>query len=65
MKKRTIKISGEAYQALSHQSDKEKKPMEEIATLIILAALGAEKPSNDALQGEQYDPVTGKRIFRR
>ena len=63
--KRTIKISGEAYQALSHQSEKEGKTKEEIASSIISAALGAEKLSNNALQGEQYDPVTGKRIFRR
>ena len=59
---RTIKISGEAYQALSHQSEKEGKTREEIATAIISAALSAEL--NDS-HGEQYDPKTGKRIFRR
>lgn len=58
--KRTIKISEEAYQALSHQSEKEGKTKEEMASSIISAALGAE-----LTRGEQYDPKTGKRIFRR
>ena len=39
--KRTIKISEEAYQALSHPSEKEGKTREEIATTIISAALDA------------------------
>ena len=60
--KRTIKISEEAYQTLSHQSDKEKKPMEEIATAIISATLATATPNS---HGEQYDPKTGKRIFSR
>jgi hypothetical protein len=60
--KRTIKISEEAYQALSHQSEKEGKTKEEMATSIISAALGAEQNRST---GEQYDPKTGKRIFRR
>jgi len=59
--KRTIKISEEAYQTLSHQSEKEGKPMEEIATAIITAALASRLNSH----GEQYDPKTGKRIFPR
>lgn len=59
---RTIKISGEAYQALSDQSKNEKKPMEEIATRIISVALrGASNNSH----GEVYDPKTGKRLFVR
>jgi len=60
--KRTIKISEEAYQALSHQSEKEGKTKEEMASSIISAALGAELSNS---RGEQYDPETGKRIFRR
>ena len=60
--KRTIKISEEAYQALSHQSEKEGKTKEEMASSIIFAALSAEQNRST---GEQYDPKTGKRIFRR
>jgi hypothetical protein len=60
--KRTIKISEEAYQALSHQSEKKGKTKKEIASSIISAALGAELSNS---RGEQYDPKTGKRIFRR
>jgi len=60
--KRTIKISEEAYQALSHQSEKEGKTKEEMASSIISAVLGAELRNS---RGEQYDPETGKRIFRR
>jgi len=59
--KRTIKISEEVYQPLSHQSEKEGEPMEEIATAIISATLSAE-PSTSHV--EVYDPKTGKRIFR-
>ena len=51
--KRTIKISEEAYQALSHQSEKEGKTKEEMASSIISAALGAELSNS---RGEQYDP---------
>lgn len=64
--KRTIKISEEAYQALSHQSGKEKKPMEEIASAAILAALIATPSAapSGSHGGEMYDEK-GKRIFRR
>ena len=58
--KRTIKISEGAYQALSHQSEKEGKTKEEMASSIIFAALGAE--SNSGI-GEQWKD--GKRIYRR
>ena len=64
--KRTIKISEEAYQALSHQSEKEGKTREEMASAIISAALSAGQSAGlSNSRGEQYDPVTGKRIFRR
>ena len=59
--KRTIKISEEAYQALSHQSEKEGKTKEEMASSIISAVLGAELSNS---RGEQYDK-NGKRIFNR
>ena len=58
---RTIKISGEAYQALSDQSKNEKKPMEEIATRTILAMLGISNKQH----GEVYDSKTGRRIYQR
>nr|QNO53389.1 hypothetical protein OJFPBHNK_00015 [Methanosarcinales archaeon ANME-1 ERB6] len=60
--KRTIKVSETAYQALSHQSEKEGKTKEEIASSIISAALGAELSNS---RGEQYYPKTDQRIFRR
>ena len=59
--KRTIKISEEAYRALSHQSEKEGKTREEMASSIISVALGAELSNS---RGERYDK-NGKRIFRR
>ena len=60
--KRTIKISEEAYQTLSHQSEKEGKTKEEMASSIISATMSAEQSTS---HGEVYDPKTGKRIFRR
>lgn len=57
---RTVKISAETYQMLSHHSKKEKKPMEEIASEIICAALSADQ--NVSSHGEHYDK-DGKRIF--
>lgn len=66
---RAIKISAEAYKTLSDESEKEKKSRGEIASAIILAALGADRNvRRDATytpdsHGEQYDSKTGKRIF--
>ena len=62
---RTIKISGNAYRALSHLSKKEKTPMGDLASAMIIAALTNLNGQNANSHGEQYDPVTGKRIFRR
>ena len=64
-RKRTIKISEEAYQALSHQSEKDKKPMEEIASAAIMFTLNAETGTTPGLlgEGEVYNSA-GKRIFR-
>ena len=59
---KTIKISAKAYQALSHQSDKEGKSKEEVASAIISATLN---PKQNQSTGEQYDLETGKRIFKR
>lgn len=59
---RTIKISAKAFQAISHQSEKEGKTKEEVASAIISAALN---PKQNQSTGEQYDPETGKRIFKR
>jgi len=58
--KRTVKVSAEAYRALSHQSEKGKKSIEELASTIILSVLGSVQ--NDS-HGEQYDEK-GNRIFR-
>lgn len=60
-KKRTIKVSEEVYQALSHQAMEEEKTIEEIANAILVAGLSASSPYT---YGEQYDPNSGKRIFR-
>lgn len=60
-KKRTIELSEEVYQALSHQAAEEKKTIEEIANAILATGLSASSPYT---YGEQYDPKSGKRIFR-
>lgn len=63
-KGRTIRISEEAYQALSHQAEERGKPMEEIASATILATLvTAPSATPGHASGEVYDSKTGKRLL--